>query len=78
MKKSEFYKNLETQNLPISDKLNTCQYFIDNYPIKLTTWQGVMWTKLDIRIEGGSRLQIEKDFNSLVSNIDELKKFDEL
>jgi len=66
MNKQEFIDRLSTKdNLSDSDKIEICQYYIDNYPVALQAIGGVTWTKLDVQINRGSDKAINFAYNSL-------------
>jgi len=84
MNNLNFYKNLESDDLSIQSKIDTCQYYLDNYPVKIETRDPMnpfnakkAWTKLEIKINDGSDKAINYAFEKLQNRIDEFKKFDD-
>lgn len=59
----KYHKELTSgDDLSEDKKLEICQYYLDNYPVKIPI-SG--WTKLDIKINGGSESAINRAFSSL-------------
>lgn len=82
MTKQDFIDFLEKDNLSKSEKIEVCQYFIDNYPVKIggiiDTPMGKVrtpetWTGLNIKINGGSDKAVDHAFNQLKKRINEFK-----
>jgi hypothetical protein len=83
MTRDQFYENLSATDLLIPAKLDTCNYFLKYYPVKIQRRNPMnpfsvedTWTKLDYEIPGGSDESINKAFNGLVKNVNKLKDFD--
>jgi hypothetical protein len=83
MNKKEFIKTLKSDSPSKELKLECCQFFIDNYPIQIE--KGVNpftgefmtdWTKLDVKIKGGSDKSINFAFNQLIKRIKELEDYE--
>lgn len=74
MNKDAFIKTLKADDVSRELKLECCQFFIDNYPI---TGQFIEnWTKLDVKIEGGSDKSINFAFEQLFKRVKELEKYE--
>lgn len=66
----EFVDRLSKDNLSSNDKIETCQYYIDNYPVNIMG----LWTSISLNISGGSDKAINFAFNQLKSRIKEFSK----
>ena len=82
MTKQEFIEYLEKDELDFEIKITVCQYYIDNYPVKvggiINTPIGKVrtpetWTGLNIKINGGSDKAVDHAFNQLKKRINEFK-----
>ena len=82
MTKQDFIDSLEKDNLSKSEKIKVCQYFIDNYPVKIggiiDTPMGKVripesWTGLNVKINGGSDKAVDHAFRQLKKRINEFK-----
>ena len=87
MNKKEFLGKLTNpQNTTLDDKLQCCQFFIDNYPVAID--EGIkhgpmhiktgerMWTQLQgITIINNNPMAVQQAFASLINRVDELVKF---
>lgn len=70
MDKQQFIDRLSTtDNLSDSEKIEVCQYYIDNYPVSI---KGIA-IRLMLKIEGGSSNAINHAFNQLKRRINEFK-----
>lgn len=92
MNKDDFIKTLKTDNISKELKLECCQFFIDNYPVNADEYHDVRdpfgtviaqfktgrknWTKLDVKIEGGSDKSINFAFEQLVKRVKELEDYE--
>jgi len=73
MNKETFISDLGKDDLSQSEKIAACQYFIDHYPIKHPAFG---WTKLEgYTITGGSEDAVDRGFDGLVGNIEELSRY---
>lgn len=80
MDKQQFIENLKSNITELAIKAECCQFFINNYPVKIRSigFNGYneQWTKLDgITIAGGDELLINHAFDSLVKRVKELEEF---
>lgn len=73
MTRDEFINKLEQTDLSQLEKVEVCQFFLDNYPV-VTKNQG--FTKLNIKIDGGTVGAVDVAFAGLVKNIEKLKSYD--
>ena len=82
MTKQEFIEYLEKDELDFNTKLDVCQYYIDNYPVRASRTMntpmgkvkvGEYDTALDIIITGGSDKAVNHAFNQLKKRIEEFK-----
>lgn len=72
MNKQEFIDRLSSEDsLSNSDKIEVCQYYLDNYPIQI----GDFTTRLQITIYGGSNKAIDFAYNQLKKRVEEFKKW---
>ena len=70
MNKQEFIDRLSSKDsLSNSDKIEVCQYYLDNYPIQI----GDFTTGLQITIYGGSNKAIDFAYNQLKKRVEEFK-----
>ena len=83
MNKQEFIKTLKEGTLDKEVKLKVCQFYLDKYPVKIkqqnprNPFEGIdFWTKIDIKINGGSDKAIDFAFKQLQGNVNELEKFE--
>ena len=74
MTKQEFIESLEKDTLSQEQKIEVCQYFIDNYPVYTQTPFGFNFTALDVRIDGGSDEAVNHAFKQLQSKINKFKE----
>ena len=88
MNKQQFISTIRDGTDDKQLKIECCEYFIRNYPIKLKQQNPMnpfelidFWTKLvnedgsEFTIDGGSDLAIEKAFNGLVKNLKHLEDY---
>ena len=78
MNKELFIKTLGQKTVSIDDKIKVCQFYIDNYPVKIDAGFGQkVFTKIHgLVINGGSEKAINFAFNKLKKRIKELKEFE--
>lgn len=70
MNKQEFIDRLSSKDsLSNSDKIEVCQYYLDNYPIQI----GDFTTGLQVTISGGSNKAIDFAYNQLKKRVEEFK-----
>ena len=70
MNKQEFIDRLSSKDsLSSSDKIEVCQYYLDNYPIQI----GDFTTGLQVTISGGSNKAIDFAYNQLKKRLEEFK-----
>lgn len=69
MDKNTFISNLNNDLLDKQSKIDTCQYYLANYPVNI---HGFM-VKLPLRISGGSQESVDKAFKALQSRIEDFK-----
>ena len=73
MTKNEFFESLDKTDLSKQEKINVCQFYIDNFPIIINDpFKGKIETKLELIITGGSDIIINYAFNKLVERKKEL------
>jgi hypothetical protein len=71
MTKQQFIESLERDNLTKEEKIETCQYFIDEYPVNAIL---VGWTKINgVTITGGSDRAVNFAYEQLKKHIDKFK-----
>ena len=83
MNKEEFIKTLQETDIPQETKLEVCNYFITNYPVKIITgvnpFTGVphyTWTALQgYNITNGSEDMVNQAFLSLQGRVKELEEY---
>ena len=82
MTKQEFIEYLEKDELDFNTKLDVCQYYVDNYPVKISQTVNTPRGKikvgeydsgLDVIITGGSDKAVNHAFNQLKKRIEEFK-----
>ena len=78
MNKQDFIDSLEKDNLTKEEKIVACQFYIDNFPVVVTTPDMLgrlhkSATTLDIKIDGGSDKAVDAAFNKLKDRINEFK-----
>ena len=78
MNKQDFIDSLEKDNLSKVEKIEACQYYIDNYPVKITSYDAFgrtvkVDTALDINIISGSDAAVNRAFDKLKNRINEFK-----
>ena len=81
MNKQQFIETLKSNNVGLQTKLEACNFFINNYPVKIESigFRGYneQWTKLDgFIITGGNKGLINHAYNSLVRRVKELEEFE--
>ena len=70
MNKQEFIDRLSSKDsISNSDKIEVCQYYLDNYPIQI----GDFTTGLQVTISGGSNKAIDFAYNQLKKRVEEFK-----
>ena len=70
MNKQEFIDRLSSKDsLSNSDKIEVCQYYLDNYPVQI----GDFTTGLQVTISGGSNKAIDFAYNQLKKRLEEFK-----
>ncbi len=71
MNKEEFFESLEKEDLTQEQKIEACQFYIDNFPVVLQ-FEGP--TKLqNLTISGGSKKSVDYAFQALQKRKEELK-----
>lgn len=75
MNKKQFIKHLRAKDTSKPDKIRACQFFIDNYPVLLSTNRGQYWASINIEITGGETNTINLAFNKLAGRVGELEQF---
>ena len=78
MNKQDFIDNLEKDNLSKEDKIDVCQFYVDNFPVMISTPDMFgrvhkSATALEIKIDGGSEEAVNRAFDKLKSRINEFK-----
>ena len=82
MTNQEFIAYLEKDELDFDIKIAVCQYYIDNYPVKISQTVNTPRGKikvgeydsgLDVIITGGSDKAVNHAFNQLKKRIEEFK-----
>jgi hypothetical protein len=80
MTKQQFIESLEKDNLSKEEKIEVCQYFIDEYPVNITMTdmfgrEHLEPTKLiGITITSGSDLAVNRAYTQLKKHIDKFKE----
>jgi nucleoid DNA-binding protein len=70
MNKKEFIDRLsDSGNLSKTEKIEVCQYYIDNYPVLISN----ILTKLEIGISDGSQKAVDFAYERLRSRIKEFE-----
>ena len=82
MTKQEFIEYLEKDELDFNTKLDVCQYYIDNYPVKISQTVNTPRGKikvgeydsgLNVIITGGSDKAVNHAYSQLKKRIEEFK-----
>ena len=82
MTKQEFIEYLEKDELDFNTKLDVCQYYVDNYPVKISQTVNTPRGKikvgeydsgLNVIITGGSDKAVNHAYSQLKKRIEEFK-----
>ena len=82
MTKQDFIDSLEKDTLTKEEKIEVCQYYIDNYPVKISQTVNTSMGKikvgeyesgLNVTITGGSDKAVNHAYSQLKKKINEFK-----
>jgi hypothetical protein len=76
MDKGTFIRILKEGTKDQKTKIEVCQFFVDNYPVKINSFPQGEWSSLNIKINGGSKKAINHAFKRLQGRVQELNKFE--
>lgn len=89
MNKEEFISTLKSENPVQEQKLETCQYFVENYPVLINEVINTpigsfqtgrkIWTSLpDYQVKNDKKAmdKLEENYNKLVERIKEIEEYD--
>jgi hypothetical protein len=64
MTEEEFRKRLNQEQTK-EEKIECLQHYLDNHPVRVNVGFSTDWSRLDVKITGGSDELVNKAFNSL-------------